>query len=277
MEKAKTDLTLARIREALEAAGETLVSYVPGTAALSQKSFGRGPVTEADGAANQVLRKILLQDGEGWLSEESPDGLDRLEKTNLWIVDPLDGTREFIAGIPEWCVSVAWIERGRAVAGGIYNPVTRELFLGSLASGVTYNERRVRASERAALAGGIVLASRSEVARGEWNAFQDAPFTVRPTGSIAYKLALVSAGLADATWTLSPKHEWDIAAGTALVEAGGGTVRGLEGSPMTFNQESTLLTGVVASGVQIEQEIARLLGLYNGANPAHKANVLENR
>jgi myo-inositol-1(or 4)-monophosphatase len=252
---------LERIFEALEAAGAALAPFVPGAVASSQKPCGRGPVTEADHAVNHVLRKILPREGEDWLSEESVDDLGRLGKSHVWVVDPLDGTLEFIAGIPEWCVSIGWVEDGKAVAGGIYNPVTKELFLGSLSTGVTCNGKPVRASGRERLAGAVVLASRSEVKRGEWDAFQNAPFTIRPTGSVAYKLALVAAGLADATWTLSPKNEWDIAAGVALLESAGGFAESLDGSPLTFNRRATLHSGLVAGGARLQGEIS---GILNG-------------
>jgi myo-inositol-1(or 4)-monophosphatase len=259
MERADANYILVRIHEALEAAGATLAAFVPGAVASSQKSCGRGPVTEADRAVNRVLRDVLLRDGEGWLSEESVDDFDRLEKSRVWIVDPLDGTLEFIAGIPEWCVSIGWIGHGRPVAGGIYNPVTRELFLGSLETGVTLNGSPVTASKKGSLSGAVVLASRSEVKRGEWDNFQNATFVVRPTGSVAYKLALVAAGLADATWTLSPKNEWDIAAGVALIESAGGFVQNLENSPLTFNRKSSLLSGLIAGGAGLREEISDLL------------------
>jgi myo-inositol-1(or 4)-monophosphatase len=258
-ERTDPEPILARIREALDAAGATLAAFVPGAVHSSQKSSGRGPVTEADRAVNRVLRDALLREEEGWLSEESVDDFGRLEKSHVWIVDPLDGTLEFIAGVPEWCVSIGWIEHGRAVAGGIYNPVTRELFLGSLKTGVTYNGSRVTASKKDTLSGAVVLASRSEVKRGEWDDFKNAPFMVRPTGSVAYKLALVAAGLADATWTLSPKNEWDIAAGVALIESASGFVQNLENSPPTFNHRSPLLSGLVAGAAGLRAEISELL------------------
>jgi len=268
MEEGATNPILVRIRAALESAGEALSKFVPGRVSWSMKSSGRGPVTEADYAVNRVLRATLLRDGEGWLSEETVDDLERLEKTQLWIVDPLDGTLEFTAGIPEWCVSVAWIERGRAVAGGIYNPVTREMFLGSRATGIAYNGRPVRASGKTSLAGAVVLASRSEVKRGEWDVFQNAPFVVRPTGSVAYKLALVAAGLADATWTLTPKNEWDIAAGVALLESAGGFVRGLGNVPLVFNRKSPHLPGLIAGGAALREEVCRFLSDYCETAPA---------
>src|SRR5947199_3201826 len=128
---------LERIASALEAARQVLNRFTAGAIEAEYKA-GHDPVTDADKSVDAVLRKELLREGEGWLSEESVDDLSRLDKTRVWIVDPLDGTREFVAGIPEFCVSVAMVEDGIPVAGGICNPATNEMFLGSLDSGVTY-------------------------------------------------------------------------------------------------------------------------------------------
>src|SRR5246500_3633685 len=180
--------TLERIHAALEAAREVLNRFTPGAIEAEYKA-GHDPVTEADRAVDAVLRENLLRDGEGWLSEESVDDFSRIEKSRVWVVDPLDGTREFVAGIPEFCVSIAMIEDGRPIAGGICNPATNEMFLGSIDSGVSYNGKPVRGGRRAHLNGASVLASRSEIKRGEWKQFENAPFTIRPMGSVAYKLA----------------------------------------------------------------------------------------
>jgi len=248
-----------RIRGALREAVGVISSFVPGTVQAEQKSLGRGPVTEADRAADRVLRDALLREGEGWLSEESTDDLARLEKQRVWVVDPLDGTLEFLAGIPEWCVSIALVENGRVVAGGVSNPATGETFLGSLEDGLTYNGKPARASGRTTLEGATVLASRSEVKRGEWEAFRKGPIIVRPTGSVAYKLALVAAGLADATWTLVPKSEWDVAAGVGLVQAAGGFVECLDRSTPTFNNRRPRLSGLIAGGLALRDEIRALI------------------
>ena len=114
-------------------------------------------------------------------------------------------------GIPEFCVSIAMVENGIPVAGGICNPATSELILGSRDTGVTYNGKPAQPSQRRDLHGALVLASRSEVKRGEWKQFESAEFKIRPMGSVAYKLGLVSAGRADLTFTLVPKNEWDVA------------------------------------------------------------------
>jgi myo-inositol-1(or 4)-monophosphatase len=250
--------TLTRIRQALEAAVRAISPFLGGGGKVDYKS-GDDPVTEADRTVNRVLRHLLLREGEGWLSEESEDSRERLGKRRVWVVDPLDGTREFVAGIPEWCVSVGFVEDGRAVAGGVCNPLTGELVLGCLGRGLTYNGQPAYPSRRESLAGATVLASRSEVKRGEWERFQGSTFEIRPMGSVAYKLALVAAGKADATWTLVPKHEWDIAAGVALMEAGGGFVRSLANSTLTLNSPCALLPGLVAGGSNLREALLSLL------------------
>src|SRR5580658_2400549 len=175
--------TLQRIRCALESARQVFGRFTAGAIATEYK-VGHDPVTEADRAVDAVLRKELLREGEGWLSEESVDDFTRLDKSRVWVVDPLDGTREFVAGIPEFCVSVAMVEDGRPVAGGICNPATNEVFLGSLESGLTYNGKSARASPRTDLRDAVILASRSESQRGEWKQFGDAAFQVRAVGSV---------------------------------------------------------------------------------------------
>src|SRR5215831_9257130 len=249
---------LGRIREALDAAVSVLASLVPGALRVHQISE-RGPVTQADLLVNEVLRQVLVRDGEGWLSEESADDLHRLKRHRVWVVDPLDGTREFVDGVPEWCVSVGLVENGRPIAGGICNPANGETFLGSPETGLLCNGKRVGVSQKRDLAGALVLASRTEFKRGEWESFQDTHLVIRPVGSVAYKLALVAAGLADATWTLTPKNEWDIAAGVALVEAAGGFVQDLESSSLTFNNQITLVSGLLAGGPHLRQQLTSLI------------------
>jgi len=250
--------TLKRIESALEAAREIFHRFTPGEIATEYKS-GLDPVTEADRAVDAALRRELLRENEGWLSEESGDDLARLEKSRVWVVDPLDGTREFVAGVPEFCVSIAFVENGCAVAGGICNPATDEIFLGALDAGITYKGKPAHASERRSLAGAVILASRSESSRGEWKQFESAGFEVRRTGSVAYKLARVSAGLADATFTLTPKHEWDVAAGVVLVQSAGGFACTLDGQPLRCNQRAPLLSGLVAGGSFLQAELMTLL------------------
>ena len=248
---------LERIQAAIESAKEIFSRFTPGEIEAEYKA-GHDPVTEADRALDAVLRKILLREGEGWLSEESVDDRSRLDYERVWVVDPLDGTREFVEGIPEFCVSIAMVERGRPVAGGICNPASSEVFLGAVDSGLTYNGTAAHVGQRRRLEDALVLASRSEIKRGEWLPFQDAPFKIQPMGSVAYKLARVSAGLADSTFTLTPKHDWDVAAGAALVASGGGFVQTLS-APFSCNRENPLIDGLVACGPFLKDELLEFL------------------
>jgi myo-inositol-1(or 4)-monophosphatase len=242
---------LTRIDAALEAARIVFSRFTAGAIEAEFKA-GHDPVTEADRAVDAVLRQNLLRGGEGWLSEESMDDYSRLDRQHVWVVDPLDGTREFVQGLPEFCVSVGFVENGKPVAGGIYNPATLETFLGAIDSGVTYNGQAARASQRTSLDGALILASRSEVNRGEWKQFENGPFKVQAMGSVAYKLALVSAGFADVTFTLTPKNEWDVVAGAALVQSAGGFVSMLNNAVLTANNRNPLISGLLAGGPHLK-------------------------
>jgi myo-inositol-1(or 4)-monophosphatase len=245
-ERAQMSADLSRISDALAKAGTALERFTAGDVKAAAKSGG-DPVTEADLLIDSIMKESLLDEGEGWLSEETADDAGRLERSRVWVVDPLDGTREFVDGIPEWCVSIGLVENGEPVAGGILAPGPNHLILGAVGHGVTLNGSPAGVTSTAAIDGALVLASRSEVKRGEWDRFFRTPVSVRNMGSVAYKLGLVAAGLADATWTLVPKNEWDVVGGAALVVAGGGQVRFLDGSQPRFNRPDPLLTGFLAT------------------------------
>lgn len=251
---------LERIKRALEAAS-AVVSELCATELKVDYKRGQDPVTLADTAINDVLRKILPRNGEGWLSEETSDDLHRLQCRRVWVVDPIDGTREFVSGIPEWCISIGLVQDGVAIAGGICNPATGEMFIGSLETGLSYNGQPAQPSNRPTLQGATVLASRSEMKRGQWQRFQGVGLQIKPVGSVAYKLALVAAGLADATWTFVPKHEWDVAGGVALVHAAGGFVRDVNNAVIRFNRPDLNLPGLVAGPQQLRAQIEVLLSL----------------
>jgi myo-inositol-1(or 4)-monophosphatase len=249
---------LEKIEGALSAARAVLARFTPGEIEHRKKQGG-SPVTEADTAVNDILLARLPEEGDGWLSEETADDASRLDRERVWVVDPLDGTKEFIQGIPEWGVSIGLVERGRAVAGGICIPSRDLSVVGAIDVGVFANGESCSVRPLRKLEGIEILASRSEVGRGEWERFAGAPFDVKAMGSVASKLALVAAGLADATWTLVPKHEWDVAAGAALVQAAGGKVWTPDGEAPKFNAKSPLFNGFLAAPAGIESAIREYL------------------
>ena len=250
---------LARIEAALDAAAVVLRDFVAGEVEARRKSGG-SPVTEADLAVDRVLRESLPDEDEGWLSEESEDDPARLACSRTWIVDPIDGTRQFVEGIPEWGVSIGLAVDGIAVAGGFLNPATGLRVVGGVGLGCRADGDPCSVSDGPSLDGCRVLASRSECRRGEWAQFEDLGFTIQPIGSVAHKLAVIAAGQADATWTLLPKNEWDVAGGVALLKAAGGTALLPEGSEPRFNQPDPLVDALLSGGVQRVGAIQTLIG-----------------
>ncbi len=206
------------------------------------------PVTRADLEANACIRALLAATfpDDGWLSEETADSTERLRKRRVWVVDPLDGTKEFIQHIPEFCICIALVEDGRPVVAVEYNPAADRLYAAVRGQGTTVNGAPAQVSRTARVPDALVLASRSEDQRGEWDVFKGC-VRVKLTGSVAYKLAELATGAADATFTLTPKSEWDLCAGSLLVEEAGGRVTDLEGAALRFNQAKTLRPGMIAS------------------------------
>jgi myo-inositol-1(or 4)-monophosphatase len=219
------------------------------------------PVTSADLEANRILKETLTTQFPeyGWLSEETRDNYKRLNMNRLWIVDPIDGTKEFIEQIPEFSISVALVEKGEPIMGGVYNPSTQEMFTAIKNEGSYLDNHIIKANHPLGQKPKI-LASRSEMKRGEFNSFEKIA-EIKPMGSIAYKLALIAAGQADATFSLSPKNEWDIVAGILLVKEAQGYVSDKKWKSFTFNQKDTLVNSIVASTTQsfpiIKEQIMR--------------------
>lgn len=222
-------------------------------AALQKNGFtttlkaNNDPLTEADLLANHILKSQLLNrfPHDGWLSEETVDDANRLTCQRTWIVDPIDGTKEFVQGIPEFAISIALVENGLPVLAAVLNPMTQELFHAIKGQGAWLNNTRIHchtsSPERL-----ILLASRTEMADGSWHDFCK-HHDVRAVGSIAYKLALIAAGVAHATFSLGPKNEWDIAAGTLLVQEAGGVVTDKFKNALLFNQPNVLVNSIVAA------------------------------
>ena len=160
--------------------------------------------------------------------------------------------------IPELAVAIALVEDGTPVVGVTYNPIREELFAAARGEEATLNGESMRVSATSSLERATLLASRSEDARGEWDRFKGR-FTVELTGSVAYKLALVAAGRGDATFTLTPKHEWDVCSSVCLIEVAGGRVTDLAGAPIRFNREHPKLPGMVASNGLLHSSLLDLV------------------
>ena len=257
-EPMRDELKLAM--EAARAAGSITLKYFGGHYHVRDK--GRdNPVTAADLEADACLKNMLLDacPDYGWLSEETADNPARLDRDAIWIVDPIDGTREFLEEIPEYVVSIALVECGEPTLAAMYNPARDDLFVATRGGGSFLNGRRVFCTDTTRLDQATLIVSRSETKRGEIQPFLPHLQQVRPVGSVAYKLALVAAGQADLNISVQPKSEWDVCAGDLLVREAGGRMLDLQGQVRRYNQENILIeAGLVAGNAQL---IAKMLEL----------------
>ncbi len=242
----------------------TIIEEVRNSPFSVEQKGSMGPVTEADHRADAFLKTELpkVVDG-GWLSEETADNDERLSKELLWVVDPLDGTKEFVEGVPQYSVAVALVKKGEPILGVVHNPANGETVWAEKGKGAFFRERGAGREEPVAVSDGrIVLASRSEMKRGEFRPFE-ADWEIQPVGSIEYKLALIAMGRGAATVSRGPKWEWDVCAGAIIVEEAGGVVTDAFGDRFRFNQEFPKVKGVIAGAPEAHArvvEMVRLMG-----------------
>ena len=238
--------------KAAKKAGDIILKYYKSKYEIRDKSY-HNPVTTADKEADETIKKILMNNfpDYGWLSEETVDSSERLLKEKVWVVDPLDGTKEFIEGIPNFVVSIGLVKEGNPILGVLYNPVTKELFSASKGEGAFLNNERISCSSKEKTEEMVILNSRSETQRGLWNPYKDKFKILEPIGSVAYKLGLTSAAKADIFASLRPKNEWDICAGNCIINESGGKLIDLNGNQRKYNLEKTLIEpGLIAGDVK---------------------------
>ncbi len=209
---------------------------------------GGSPVCEADFAVDRLLRERLTGEGEGfaWLSEESVDDPARLAARYVWIVDPIDGTRAYIAGLPDWTISAALVENGRPIAGCLYAPVSEELFVAAAGQGATRNGGAIAATKGASLAQARIAGPKNFLDR---LAAIAPPFTVMPRlPSLALRLARIAQGVFDVAIAGGNSHDWDLAAADLLVHEAGGAITPFAGGPVIYNCPVPRHGALVAAG-----------------------------
>ena len=224
------------------------------------KGDGAGPVTEADLAVNRMLQADLCaaRPGYGWLSEETEDSAARGGADRLFIVDPIDGTRAFIAGEEHFAHSLAVAQRGRVVAGVVYLPAIDRLYAAVEGGGATVNGVPLRASDRATMEGASILSTKANFLPEQWpGGVPDLKRSFR--SSLAYRLCLVAEGRYDGMLTLRESWEWDIAAGSLIADRAGAAVSDRAGAALRFNTPLARNAGVVAAAPAVHRAlIARL-------------------
>jgi myo-inositol-1(or 4)-monophosphatase len=234
-----------RLAVAVQEAGALAMKFFRGPLKSWTKGAGDSPVSEADIAANDLLHRHLLRDGDGWLSEESENDPNRLNAHRVWVIDPIDGTRAFIAGREDWTISAALVVGGRPVAAALFAPATVELFLATTGGGVTRNGAPVRVTN-GGLAGTRISGPKRVLER---IAAHDTGIVVMPrVHSLALRLARVAHGELDAAMAGGNGHDWDLAAADLLVHEAGGVMTALDGGTLVYNRPDPVHGVLIAAG-----------------------------
>lgn len=238
---------LMLLSDAARAAGQIARRHFGNGPETWDKGDGQGPVTEADLEIDAMLRRDLLtaRPGYGWMSEETTDGPGRLNTPRLFIVDPIDGTRAFIEGSPDFSHALAVVENGVPVAAAIYVPMKDRLYLAARGRGATCNGISIRTTGRIDLPDATVLGNKANFRDALWTGGRP-PVRQHFVSSLAYRMALVAESRFDAMIALRATWEWDIAAGALIVSEAGGRVADRAGDPLRFNNPHPQLDGVVA-------------------------------
>ncbi len=255
----------------LTSLGERLQSAVREAGVLARGMFGtalknwtkgptESPVSEADIAVDDLLRQRLAggDNGIAWLSEESIDDPVRLAARRVWIVDPIDGTRAFIAGFPDWAVSAALVEDGRPIVACLYAPVGEQFFVARVKAGATCNGAPIAATRGSTIDGARIAGPRGLLER---LAAVAPPFTAMPrVRSLALRLAQVAHGACDVAFAGGNSHDWDLAAADLLVHEAGGALTPVAGGTVTYNRPVPRHGMLVAAGSHRHAALIELLG-----------------
>ena len=236
---------LALITEAVRAAGLIAKqAFDANDSKVWDKDKGH-PVTDADIAVNDYLLQTLraARPDYGWLSEETKDDHSRHACPRSFVVDPIDGTRAFIDRTPNFAVSVAVIQNGQSIAAALFNPLSDEMFTAYLGGGAFLNGEAITAPDSDRIDGIHMVGYPRKFRRLDWP-----DMTCRIANSMAYRMALVASGQADATVAFTPKSDWDVAAAQLIASEAGAVVTNLRGEAPQYDGPTTSGLGVICAG-----------------------------
>ncbi|MGJ7040694.1 myo-inositol-1(or 4)-monophosphatase [Shinella sp. BE166] len=224
------------------------------------KNGGHSPVSAADFAANDILKKELLsaRPNYGWLSEETDDDAGRLDCETVFVIDPIDGTRAFIAGKDIWCVSAAVVHRGRPVAGVLFAPSLDELFTAAADGVALKNGKPIHVTEPDA-SRSTRMAIPEDMTQDLHRGLSGGVHRISHVPSLAYRLAMVADGRIDATLVKRNAHDWDLAAADLILARAGGALVTLDGEALLYNRPTVSHETLAAAG------LSRLSGLVDAS------------
>ncbi|WP_420862047.1 3'(2'),5'-bisphosphate nucleotidase CysQ [Algirhabdus cladophorae] len=255
----ENDLSL--LIDAAKASGDIALKFFNQDPESWEKSNNAGPVTEADLAVDAYLKSTLLKarPDYGWLSEETEDTADRLACSRVFVVDPIDGTRAFIAGRESWAHSLAVVEHGQPIAAAVYLPARKMLFHAYLGSGAFLNGQQLAPPDPKDPKAIRILAAKPTFQPKNWVNDTPPEFEMHFRNSLAYRMALAAEGAFDAMMTLRKTWEWDIAAGVLLAREAGLNVTTRTGGSLVFNNANPMVDGVVAALPKLHTQIIEQL------------------
>lgn len=230
---------------AVREAGQIALTYFRGTIKSWTKDH-ESPVSEADIAVDEFLRARLTRDGFGWLSEESQDDRSRLSAERIFIVDPIDGTRSFLAGRPDWAVVAAAVEKGRPIAAAIYVPADDELYMAAAGEGATRNGAPIGTTVGSSLTGARIAGPKKMLER--FSTIDPDMHPVPKIHSLALRLTRVAEGRIDAAFASINAYDWDLAAADLLVHEAGGAMTNFAGEALVYNLHDPVHGAVLAAG-----------------------------
>ncbi len=268
-EKNLTSGDLALLQQTAREAGQIARRYFDTAKVKSWTKDNNHPVTEADIAVNDFLAKTLLQarPDYGWLSEETKDDASRHTAPLSFVVDPIDGTRAFIDGLPHFTICLAVVKKGQGLAGVVYNPITDEMYTAAKGEGAFLNGAKIKVSACARVENCSIIGYVRKFKRLGW---PDMRVSMR--NSMALRIAMVAAGQRDATVAFTPKSDWDLAAATVIATEAGAKITDLAGNAFNFASESVCNEGVICASPNLH---ALLLEQVKAAHPHVGHKILE--
>lgn len=247
---------LQLLTEAAHGAGDIARKYFQADPETWDKGDGQGPVTEADLAIDRMLNAELLasRPDYGWLSEETEDSTARLDDEHVFIIDPIDGTRAFIAGETHFAHSLAIARNGLITAAVVHLPMKGLTYSASLGGGAFLNGKRISPTDQPDMEMARVLVTRSTLKPDLWpGGVPDLKRSFRP--SLAYRMCLAAEGKYDAMLTLRPTWEWDVAAGDLITREAGGITTTRANMPAIYNNPKPQLDGMIAAGARLHKQL----------------------
>ncbi|MDB5664468.1 3'(2'),5'-bisphosphate nucleotidase CysQ [Cypionkella sp.] len=245
---------LALLTEAARAAGEVAMRYWKNAPKAWNKADA-SPVTEADLACNDLIQGILrrARPDYGWLSEETPDDTARLDTEHQFIIDPIDGTRAFIAGEKHFSHSLAVARNGEITAAVVYLPALDKLYPATNTGPALRDGAPIQCSQKSLSDGTNILTSRHSLDPEHWTTPPDFQRSFR--ASLAYRLCLVADGSFDGMITFMDAWEWDVAAGSLIAARAGAAVSDKHGQALRFNAPGAQSAGTFACAPALHRDL----------------------